>query len=265
MWGSHDAYYRANVVGTRNVIAGCRAASVPVLVHTSSPSIVHAGGDQEGIDESAPIPPRHASHYSATKAIAEREVLAAHGSALAGGGTLCTVALRPHLVWGPGDTNLAPRMLDRARRGRLVLVGGGHKKIDATHIDSAVHAHVLAWERLATDGPRAACAGKPYFIAQGEPTPSRDLILGIVRAHGVEVRPRSVPRPVAEALGSAIELVWRALGREDDPPLTRFVAEQLGTAHWYSLAAAERDLGYRAPVSTAVGLEKLAAWVKANG
>ncbi|GAB4199290.1 MAG: NAD-dependent epimerase/dehydratase family protein [Sandaracinaceae bacterium] len=265
MWGGYDAYFRANVLGTRHVIEGCRAASVPILVHTSSPSVVHAGDDQEGIDESTPIASRHASHYSATKAIAEREVLAAHGTPRADGGVLSTVALRPHLIWGPGDTNLAPRILSRARRGRLVLVGGGTKKIDATYIDSAVHAHLLAWERLAAEGPRAACAGKAYFIAQGEPTPSRDLILGIVRAHGVEPRPRSVPRPIAEALGTATELVWRALGRADDPPLTRFVAQQLGTAHWYSLAAAERDLGYRAPITTAEGLARLAAWAKDQG
>ncbi len=261
VWGTYDEYFRANVIGTRNVIEEARARGVSRLVYTSSPSIVHAGGDQEGIDESTPISHRHATHYPATKGIAEREVLAAHGARTEKGHALSTVALRPHLIWGPGDTNIAPRMVDRAKSGRLVLVGGGHKKIDATHIDSAVHAHLLAWERLAPD---AACGGKAYFIAQGEPMPSRELILGLVRAHGLDVQPRSIPLPVAKALGSAVELAWRVARRRNEPPLTRFLAEQLGTAHWYSLAAAERDLGYRAPITTAEGLERLAAHVRAT-
>jgi nucleoside-diphosphate-sugar epimerase len=261
VWGSHDSYFRANVLGTRHVIELAKAHGVARLVYTSSPSIVHAGGDQEGIDESTPIPSHHATHYPATKAIAEREALAAHGARTRAGTTLSTVALRPHLIWGPGDTNIAPRMVERAKTGRLVLVGGGHKKIDATYIESAVHAHLRAWERLAPD---AACGGKAYFIAQGEPAPSRELILGIVRAHGLEVAPRSIPLSVAKVLGSGVELAWRLARREDEPPLTRFLAEQLGTAHWYSLAAAERDLGYRAPVTTAEGLAKLAAHVKAS-
>jgi nucleoside-diphosphate-sugar epimerase len=271
VWGSHAQYFAANVIGTRNVIELAKAHGVTRLVHTSSPSIVHAGGDQEGIDESTPIASHHATHYPATKAIAEREALAAHGTPTGTGSdtgagtgtgrTLSSVALRPHLIWGPGDTNIAPRMVDRAKKGRLVLVGGGHKKIDATYIESAVHAHLLAWERLA---PGAACGGKAYFIAQGEPLPSRELILGIVRAHGIEVSPRSVPLAVAKLLGSSVELAWRLARREDEPPLTRFLAEQLGTAHWYSLVAAERDLGYRAPVTTAQGLAKLAAHVKAS-
>lgn len=260
VWGSYDEYFRANVLGTRHVIDLARAVGVSRLIYTSSPSIVHAGGDQEGIDESVPISSRHATHYPATKGMAEREALAAHGSPTARG-VLSSVALRPHLIWGPGDTNIAPRMVERAKTGRLVLVGGGTKKIDATHIDSAVHAHLLAWERLAPD---AACGGKAYFIAQGEPMPSRDLILGIVRAHGLDPAPRSIPLPVAKALGSAVELAWRAMRRVDEPPLTRFLAEQLGTAHWYSLAAAERDLGYRAPITTAEGLAKLAEHVRAN-
>jgi nucleoside-diphosphate-sugar epimerase len=266
-WGSYDGYFRANVLGTRHVLAACRAHAIRTLVHTSSPSIVHAGGDQEGIDESTPIATRHASHYSATKAIAEREVLAADGTRCADGTELSTVALRPHLVWGPGDTKIAPGLVERARRGRLVLVGGGEKKIDATFITSAVHAHVLAYEKLTAAraaGERAACAGRAYFIAQGEPKPTRELMLGIVRAYGLDPNLRSVPLRVAKVLGSAVELAWWLRGREDEPPLTRFLAEQLGTAHWYSLAAAERDLGYHAPITTAEGLERLAAWVKAG-
>lgn len=250
VWGDHDEYHRANVVGTERVLDACRAEGVSRLIYTSSPSVAHGGGDIEGIDESAPYPGHYAAPYPETKARAERAVLAANGP------ELVTVALRPHLVWGPGDTNLTPRILERARRGRLVLVGGGHKKIDATYIDSAVHAHLSALDRLAVG---AACAGRAYFIAQGEPMPLRELVFGILEAHGLPPRARSVSPRVAVALGGLVELGWRLGRRSDEPPLTRFVAEQLGTAHWFDLSAARRDLGYEAPVTTAEGLRRLRA------
>jgi nucleoside-diphosphate-sugar epimerase len=256
VWGSYDSYFRANVIGTRNVLAACRAHAIPKLVHTSSPSVVHGGGMVEGVDESAPIAATHSTPYPATKAMAELEVLAANGEALRDGKVLSTVALRPHLVWGPGDANIAPRLVDRAKAGRLVLVEGGKHKIDATHIDSAVHAHWLAYERVA---PGAACAGKAYFIAQGEPQPSRDIVLGLLRAYGVEAVPRSVSLKTAMRIGTVIETAYRLFRIEKEPPLTRFLAEQLGTAHWYNLGAAERDLGYRAPLTTEEGLRRLKA------
>lgn len=262
VWGARAEYFGVNVEGTRNVLDAARALGVARVVYTSTPSVVHGGVDVEGIDERAPYAERFATAYPETKALAERAVLAAHGTRLPGGAVLATCALRPHLVWGPGDTNLGPRIVARARQGRLALVDGGRSLVDATYIDSCVHAHLCALDRLAPD---AACGGRAYFIAQGEPTTIRALVTGIVAAHGLTPRVRSLPLGLAKALGAAFELVY-GLGRiEREPPLTRFVAEQLGTAHWYDLTAARRDLGYAAPVSTAEGLRRLAASVVADG
>jgi nucleoside-diphosphate-sugar epimerase len=252
VWGARDEYLRTNVGGTSNVLAAARALGIGRVVYTSTPSVVHAGRDVEGIDESAPYATHFATAYPETKAIAERAVLAANSPKLA------TCALRPHLVWGPGDTNLVPRIVERARAGRLALVNGGASIIDATYIDSCVHAHLLALDRLAPDAP---CAGRAYFIAQGEPTTVRALVLGIVEAHGLPPKARSVPLPIAKTAGSLIELAYRAARVEREPPLTRFVAEQLGTSHWFDLSAAKRDLGYEAPITTADGLRRLAASV----
>ncbi|UJR80145.1 NAD-dependent epimerase/dehydratase family protein [Sandaracinus amylolyticus] len=251
VWGSYADYYRSNVVGTENVLHACRAHAIPKLVFTSTPSVVHAGDDVEGVDERAPYAERYETAYPETKAVAEKMVLAEN--AVAG---LSTVALRPHLVWGPGDPHLVPRILERARRGRLVLVGGGHKRIDATYVDSAVHAHLCAWDRLA---PGAACAGRAYFVAQGEPMPLRELILGILDAAGLPPVTRSIDPRVAYAAGALLEGTYRALRLRGEPPLTRFVAHQLATAHWFDLSAAKRDLGYEAPISTAEGLRRLRA------
>lgn len=249
MWGPRAAFVAANVDATAHVIAACRRIGIPKLVYTSTPSVVHHGGDVAGIDESAPTIERSPSPYALTKAAAERLVLAANGDGLA------TVALRPHLVWGPGDPQLTARIIARARSGRLRLVGGGRKTVDACFIDNAVDAHLLALDRV---GPGAACAGRAYFIAQGEPMAQKALIDGILAAAGLPPCERSLPAWLAWVAGAACEAAWTLTRREDEPPLTRFVANQLATAHWYDLGAARRDLGYVAKVSTAEGLRRLA-------
>jgi nucleoside-diphosphate-sugar epimerase len=248
VWGSEDSYLRANVLGTQHVLDACRAHGIARLVHTSTPSVIHAGGDVEGVDETAPLATHFATAYPRTKAEAERRVLAANGPELA------TVVLRPHLIWGPDDPQLTARILARAQAGRLRLVGGGHKLIDSVYIDNAAHAHLLALDRVQ---PGAACAGNAYFITQGEPMPQRQLIDGILAAAGLPPCTRSVSPGLAYVLGAAMELAWHALRREDEPLMTRFLAQQLATAHWYDISAARRDLGYAPLVSVAQGLARL--------
>lgn len=243
-------YHRTNVVGTANVVAACRAHGVRRLVHTSTPSVVHAGADLAGADESLPYARSYDAPYAATKAAAERLVLAADGADLA------TVALRPHLVWGPGDTQLVPRILARARAGRLHLVGDGGALVDTTYVDNAVAAHLLAADRLAPGSP---CAGRAYFVSQGDPRPLRDMVDAILAAYGLPPVRASVPYPLALAAGAAAEGVWRALRRADEPPLTRFLVRQLATAHWFDISAARRDLGYQPRVGIEEGLARLAA------
>ncbi len=249
-WGPREAFVRTNVTGTRNVIEACRSHGVRRLVFTSTPSVVHTGGDIEGGDESLPYATHFEAAYPETKAMAEREVLAANDDALA------TVALRPHLVWGPGDNQLLPRLIDRARAGRLALVGSGENRVDMTYIDNAADAHLLAAERLA---PGAACAGRAYFIAQGEPLPARELLDAFLDAAGLPPVRRRVPARIAWLAGAAAELLYRVTGREEEPPLTRFAARQLATAHWYDLSAARRDLGYVPRVDMREGLARLRA------
>lgn len=253
VWGPSEEYHRANVVGTRNVVEACRSARVPRLVFTSSPSVVFNGRDQEGVDESTPYPDHFEAPYPATKAEAERTVLAANGPGLA------TVALRPHLIWGPGDNHLVPRILARARAGRLVRIGRDPKRTDATYIDNAADAHLLAADRLA-DSPNVA--GKAYFIAQGEPVPLWDLIDAILDAAGLPPVSRSVPVGLAYRAAQVMEALYRGLRLRSEPALTRFVVRELTTAHWFDLSAARRDLGYAPRVSTAEGLVRLATWLR---
>ncbi|MEN1943132.1 2-alkyl-3-oxoalkanoate reductase [Luteimonas sp. MJ293] len=253
-WGSYDSYHQANVVGTDNVLEACRAHGIGRLVYTSTPSVTHRKTHpvEGGTADTVPYGSGFKAPYASTKTIAEKAVLAANGPALA------TVALRPRLIWGPGDNQLLPRLVERANAGRLRLVGDGENRIDTTYIDNAADAHFKAFEHLA---PGAACAGKAYFISNGEPMPIRDILNGLLAAAGAPAVEKTVPFRVAFAIGAVSETLWPLLRLPGEPPLTRFLAEQLSTTHWYDMTPATRDFGYVPGVSTAEGLKRLArAW-----
>ncbi len=247
-WGAWDDYFRANVLGTRHVLAACQKHGITRLVHTSTPSVVHRGGDLEGVDERMPYARRFLAHYPATKAIAEREVIAANGPALA------TVALRPHLIWGPGDNHLLPRIVERARAGRLRFIGKPGKRIDTTYIDNAVAAHLLAAASLEPGAPQA---GRAYFISNGEPLATEDMINRLLDCAGLPPVHARIPFGVAYAVGGLLELVYGVLKLKGEPVMTRFVADHLATAHWYDISAAQRDFGYRPQVPLEQGFAAL--------
>jgi nucleoside-diphosphate-sugar epimerase len=257
-WGSRASYHLANVVGTDNVIAACRAHGIGRLVYTSTPSVTHRATHpvEGGTAETVPYGEHFKAPYAATKAEAEKAVLAANDAGLA------TVALRPRLIWGPGDNQLLPRLAQRARAGRLRFVGDGRNRIDTTYIDNAAQAHFDAFAHLA---PGAACAGRAYFISNGEPMPVREIVNALLGAVGAPPVTKTVPFPLAYAIGAACEAAWHLLPLRGEPPLTRFLAEQLSTTHWYDMAPATRDFGYVPRVSIAEGLRRLAGAHAAAG
>jgi nucleoside-diphosphate-sugar epimerase len=253
-------YDEVNRLGTEHVIAGCRATGVPRLVYTSSPSVVFAGVDQSGVDETAPCDFRWMeatrAYYSLSKARAEQAVLAANGDRLR------TCALRPHLVWGPGDSQLVPRLIARARSGRLRRVGDGTNLVDITYVENAADAHLRAADALANSN--SPVAGKAYFISQGEPVNCWqwiDDILGMVDLPPVR---KTISLKSAWRVGAALEAMYRLLRLRSEPPMTRFLAAQLATSHWFDIGAARRDLGYEPRVSTAEGIRRLGEWLRHN-
>jgi nucleoside-diphosphate-sugar epimerase len=252
LWGRYEDFYRANIIGTRNVIAGCRAAGISRLVYTSSPSVVFSGSDMEGTDESVPYPTHFNSAYPATKAEAEKMVLQANGPELA------TVALRPHLIWGPCDTHLVPGILERGRAGRIKRVGNTPKRVDFTYVTNAADAHLLATDRLSPDSP---LAGRAYFITNGEPVVLWDFIDQLLAVAGIPPVRATVSPRVAYAVGWIAEGVWRTFRLAGEPPMSRFLAEELATSHWFNIDAARRDLGYNPRVSMEEGLRRLKEWL----
>jgi nucleoside-diphosphate-sugar epimerase len=250
--GRYAEYHRTNVTGTENILRACRRHQIRRLVYTSSPSVVFAGQDMEGANESAPYPKSFHAHYPQTKAAAEQAVLAANGPDLA------TISLRPHLIWGPGDNHLVPRILERGRAGKLRRIGRANKLVDSIYIDNAADAHLLAADRL---DPGSPIAGRTYFLSNGEPLPTWDLINRILACGGVPPVTRAVPTALAVGFGAVIETAYSLLGLTGEPPMTRFLAHELSTAHWFDISAARRDLGYQPAVSIDEGLRRLKDWL----
>lgn len=280
VWGPWDLYHGINTVGTENVIAACQANGVRVLVYCSSPSVTFDGHDQSGIDESVTYPSTWLCHYPHTKALAEQAVLAAHRP-----GTLWTCSLRPHLIWGADDPHLFPRLIDRAKKKRLRIVGSGSNRIDTVHVVNAAHAHVCGLNRLweeACDSPKddsqqdnaqnnaqenidgsvlTSAGGRAYFITQDDPVPCWDWIRQVLEIAGVELPKGKISFSAAWRLGHALEIGFGLLKRKNEPPMTRFVAAQLAKDHYFDISAAIRLLGYQPLVSNQQGLEELrTAW-----
>ena len=253
--GRRADFYTTNVTGTANVISACRECGVLALVYTSTPSVVSGLTDLEDADESVSYPTHYDADYGRTKAEAERLVL----SSASGG--LKTVALRPPLIWGPGDTSLFPRVIERGRNGSLRRIKGPPTWTDITYIDDAVQAHLHAADRLLAGGDRARrINGRPYFVSSGDPVEIWEFINGLLSAGGVPAVRKSVSLRTALLVGWAFEKI-HALSRADgDPRMSRWIVRQLTTSRSFDISAARRDLGYEPRVSLEEGMRRLKVW-----
>lgn len=251
IWGDYSDYYRTNVTGTQNVIAGCKKHHISRLIYTSSPSVVFNGTDMEGVNESVPYPATYHAYYPQTKAIAEQYVIKAAGQGL------MTIILRPHLIWGPRDKHFVPRII--ARANRLIRVGNGKNLIDTVYIDNAADAHILAADGLEKN---SKLSGNMYFISQGNPVPLWDMINHILKAAGLAPVRRSMPRRMAWMIGVMLELAYRTFNISGEPRMTRFLADELAKAHWFDISAARKDLGYAPRISIKEGLRRLESWLQ---
>ena len=246
--GPWAEYAAANIAGTRAVVAACRAEGVGRLVHVSSPSVAHAGAALVGVGAEPADPARARGRYSRSKAVAERDALAADSASLA------VLAVRPHLVWGPGDTQLVGRIVERARAGRLPVIGSGAALIDTTYVDNAASALVAAVDAC---GP---VHGEALVVSNGEPRPVAEVLHRLCRAAGVPGPRGRVPFGAAALAGAVVDGVWALTGRRTVPPLTRFLAEQLATAHWFDQRRTRAALGWRPQVGLDEGFSRLRAW-----
>ncbi len=254
VWGKAAEYEASNVTATQHLLDAAAQHGVRRFVFTSSPSVTFDGGDAVHANESLPYPAKHLAHYPRTKAEAERRVLAANGK-----NGLVTCALRPHLVYGPGDPHLLPRLVTRAKAGKLAWIGTGNE-VDVTYVDNAAHAHLLALDALAGAAP--ALAGKAYFISQGTPVKPDAWVGAILAGIGVPPVTRRVKLPIAYAAGAVMEAAWSLFGLSGEPLMTRFVAAQLGTSHHYDLTAARRDFGYQLLVDDGEAQRRTIAWLQ---
>jgi len=252
LWGPKHEYEQINVVGTRNVLGACFASGVASLVYTSTPSVVFDRSDLHGADESTPYASRFLCYYASSKAMAEQMVLAADSEVLR------TCAIRPHLVWGPGDRHLIPRLVERGRRRQLKIIGNGRNLVDISYVDNVADAHILAAVNLNSS---ATAAGNAYFISQGSPVNLWNWINELFIRLGIEPVQKKMGFRTAYAAGTLLEGIYMWFSVEREPGMTRFLAEQLARSHWFSIDRARKDLGYTPRVSTSEGLERLIKWL----
>jgi 2-alkyl-3-oxoalkanoate reductase len=249
IWGPWKLYYETNTLGTRHVLDACRKHQVARLIYTSSPSVIYDGADHLNVDESYPYASRYLCHYPHSKALAEQEVVAANGR-----DGLATVSLRPHLIWGPRDNHLVPRLIARARSGRLRRVGKGQNVISMSYVENAAAAHLQAADALQIGSP---VAGKAYFINEPEPVNLWNWIDELLSLAGLAPVRKSIPSGVADALGGLGETIYWTFRLSAEPPMTRFLAQQLSGSHSYQIARAQRDFGYKPLVSVEEGMRRL--------
>ncbi len=249
VWGTWDTYHGINTAGTLNVISACRDSGVQRLIYTSSPSVVFDGTDHINADESLPYPRKWLCHYPHSKALAEQAVLAANAA-----NGLRTISLRPHLIWGPRDNHLIPRLIQKARAGQLRQVGSGDNIVSVAYVENAAAAHLQAETALRNS---LTAAGRAYFINEPDAVNLWSWINLILERAGLPPVTRKISATLAWHAGSILETAWKLLRRRGDPPMTRFVAAQLSGSHSYSIAAAQRDFGYRPLVTTEEGLRRM--------
>jgi len=249
IWGKWKDFFETNVTGTENVIKACQKNGVSRLVYTSSPSVIYGGKDLDNADETIPYPAKYLCPYSATKAMAEKRVLKENGI-----NGLFTVSLRPHLIWGPRDTNLIPRLLERAKSGKLIRVGNGKNLVDIIYVDNAAYAHLLAVDRL-VEG--ASVCGQAYFISQGEPVVLWDWINNVLARLELPPVKKAISFRTAYGLGIFFEGLYRLCRLSSEPRMTRFLASQLANSHYFTIEKAKKDLSYSPLVSHEEGLERL--------
>ena len=248
--GSQKEFYDTNVHGTENILRAAEQQSISRLVFVSTPSVAHTGASLVGAPAGQAEIGRLRSYYAESKAIAERTVLNARNSQLA------VVAIRPHLVWGPGDTQLVGRIVERAKSGRLAVVGTGNALVDSTYIDNAISAHIAALDALHIG---SACDGKAYVVSNREPRTVNELMRSMCESAGVPFEPRHLSLTLGIRLGSLVERLW-PLMQSSEPPITRFIAEQLGTAHWFDQRVVHNDLKWAPSVTLDEGFKQLTQW-----
>lgn len=254
IWGRYEDFFATNVIGTENILKAMRACGIKKLVYTSTPSVAFGKESLCGVDESTPYPEHYLTYYALTKSLAEKMVLEAYDpSALDG---LVTVALRPHLIFGPGDTNIVPRVIEAHKKGRLKIIGEGDNLVDVLYVENAAAAHVMALEKLERHHP---IAGRAYFLGQG-PVKLWDFTNAILMKAGLPIVTKKMSLKKAYAIGFMIECLLR-VGRRYNvhPPMTRFVALQLAKSHYFSHHNLLADLGFRPSISIEEGIERLFA------
>lgn len=249
VWGKYQDFYDINFVGTQNLLEIAKLKGIKKFIYTSTPSVVFGKGDLLGVGEDQPYATEHLTPYAETKTLAEKLVLENNN-----GKDFLTCALRPHLIWGPGDPHLFPRVIHKGRQGKLKIVGDGENLVDIIYVENAAWAHVQAFEHLS---PGSKVCGQAYFIGQERPVKLWDFINQVLGYLKIEPVMKSIDLESAYRIGWILEKAFKLAGiQKPEPPMTRFVALNLGKSHYFSHEKAKRDFGYHPRITIEEGLKR---------
>lgn len=249
VWGKKEDFFSINYEGTKNLVDACKKFQIKKLIYTSTPSVVFGSNDLKGVDESTPFPEKYFTHYANSKSLAEKYVLQHNSEGF------LTCALRPHLIWGPGDPHIVPRLIEKAKNNRLKIIGDGKNLVDVIHVKNAAYAHLLALKKL---GVNQSVAGEAFFISQERPVSLWTFINQILEQKKIQPIQSKISFKLAYFIGSLCELVFSVLKiYHKDPPMTRFVSMQLAHSHYFSQEKAKKELGYSPIISIEEGLKTL--------
>ena len=249
VWVDYNSFYCINYIGTRNLVDKCLSDNVSRFIYTSTPSVVFGEDDIVNGDESLDYPEKYYTHYAKTKSMAENYVKEKSNE------NFLTISIRPHLIWGEGDPHLIPRLKEKARSGRLKVVGDGENLVDVIHVSNAAHAHILAMESLVK---KTDLSGNAYFVGQERPVNMWHFLNQILEVYKIDKIEDKISFSIAYYIGFVLEILYRIIGiKSPEPPMTRFIALQLAKSHYFSHAKAKNDLGYSPLISVEEGLLRL--------
>ena len=254
VWGPEKDYYGINVTGTKNILKACRVNGINKLIYTSSPSVAFGTEAIENGDETIGYPDTYLTAYPKTKAIAEKMVLEANSEAL------LTCALRPHLIWGPGDNHLVPRILEAAKSGKLMQVGDGSNLVDVTYVENGALAHIQAADKLESGNP---ICGQAYFIGDSKPVNLWDWVNTLLEMNGIPKIKKAISYNKAKKVGAVMEVFYKIFRLKGEPRMTRFIAAQLAKSHYFSHQKAFDHFGFDPQISNEEGLKRTLTWLKA--
>lgn len=251
-WGKYEQFYQANVIGTQNVIKGCKRGSIQRLIHVSTPSLYFYYDERLDVKETDPLPKKFVNHYAKTKFLAEQEIDAFFQEGYP------VITIRPRAIFGPGDNAIIPRLIRANQKGMIPLIDQGQHLMDLTYVDNVVDALLLCMT-----SPESTL-GEKYNITNGERVTFKEVIESLFAKLGQQVHWKQMAYKQAFTIASLLEAVSKTILFHKEPILTKYTVSVLSRSQTLNIEKAKRELQYEPRISVQEGINQFVEWWKKN-